>query len=139
MITIVLVKQFSTTKDKLWEKFCNKLPAAGENFRKITDISQKLLFFGVILKNIWFWTKIMKNNENMPFFKKQVRLAMVPRNNQLILFETSIQHQEFLMTKTKLSPSIQIYKELKNRILQHLAKFHQNLMACSEGIRTNTS
>ena len=58
------------------------------------------------------------------FFTKQVRLAMVPRNNQLILFETSIQHQEFLMTKTKISPSIQIYKMLKNHILQHLAKFH---------------
>ena len=57
---------------------------------------------------------------------KQVRLAMVPRNSQLILFEIYIQHQEFLMTK--ISPSIQIYKELKNHILQHLAKFHQNLM-----------
>ena len=56
---------------------------------------------------------------------KQVRLAMVPRNSQLILFETYIQHQEFLMTKTKISPSIQIYKDLKNHILQHLAKFHQ--------------
>ena len=58
---------------------------------------------------------------------------MVPRNSQLILFETYIQHQQFLMTKN--SPSIQIYKELKNRILQHLAIFHQNLMVRSEVIR----
>ena len=62
---------------------------------------------------------------------------MVPRNSQLILFETYIQHQHFLMTKNKISPSIQIYKELKNRILQHLAKFHQNLMDRSEIIRIN--
>ena len=34
------------------------------------------------------------------FGVQQVRLAMVPRNSQLILFETSIQHQEFLMIKT---------------------------------------
>ena len=31
---------------------------------------------------------------------------MVPRNSQLILFETYIQHQQFLMTKNKISPSI---------------------------------
>ena len=62
---------------------------------------------------------------------------MVPRNNQLILFETYIQHQQFLITKTKISPSIQICKELKNRILQHLAKFHQNLMDRSEDINQN--
>ena len=43
----------------------------------------------------------------------QVRLAMVPRNSQLILFETYIQQQQFLMTKNKISPGIQIYKELK--------------------------
>ena len=47
------------------------------------------------------------------FDVKKVRLAMVPRNSQLILFETYIQHQQFLMTKNKISPSIQIYKELK--------------------------
>ena len=58
---------------------------------------------------------------------------MVPPNSQLILFETYIQHQQFLMTKN----SIQIYKELKKRILQHLAKFHQNLMDRSEVIRLN--
>ena len=70
---------------------------------------------------------------------QQVRLAMVPRNSQLILFETYIQHQQFLMTKNKISPSIQIYKELKNHILQHLAKFHQHLMNRSEVIRLNPS
>ena len=62
---------------------------------------------------------------------------MVRRNSQLILFKTYIQHQQFLMTKNKISPSIQIYKELKKRILQHLAKFHQNLMDRSEVIRLN--
>ena len=64
---------------------------------------------------------------------------MVPRNSQLILFETYIQHQQFLMTKNKISTTIQIYKELKNRILQHLAKFYQNLMDRSEVIRLNPS
>ena len=64
---------------------------------------------------------------------------MVPRNSQPILFETYIQHQQFLMTKDKISPSIQIYKELKTRILQHLAKFHQKLMDRSEVIRLNPS
>ena len=48
-----------------------------------------------------------------------------PPQQSTYIFETSIQHQEFLMTKTKISPSIQIYKKLKNHILQHLAKFHQ--------------
>ena len=75
----------------------------------------------------------------MLILDQQVRLAMVPRNSQLILFETSTQHQEFLMTKTKISPSIQIYKKLKNHILQHLAKFHQNLMDRSEVRRLNSS
>ena len=70
---------------------------------------------------------------------EQVRLAMVPRKSQLILFETYIQHQQFFMTKNKISPSIQIYKELKTRILQHLAKFHQTLMDRSEVIRLNPS
>ena len=64
---------------------------------------------------------------------------MVPRNNQLKLFETSIQHQEFLMTKTKISPSIQIYKKLKNHTLQHLAKIYQKLMDRSEVRRLNSS
>ena len=63
---------------------------------------------------------------------------MVPRNSQLILFETYIQHQKLVMTKKKkISPSIQIYKALKNRILQHLAKFHQKLMDRSEIITPN--
>ena len=34
-------------------------------------------------------------------------------------------------------PSIQIYKKMKNRILQHFAKFHQNLMDRSGVIRLN--
>ena len=63
---------------------------------------------------------------------------MVPRNSQLILFETYIQHQQFLMKK-KISPSIQIYKELENHILIQLAKFYQNLMDRSEVIRLNPS
>ena len=65
---------------------------------------------------------------------------MVPRNSQLILFETYIQHQQFLMRKkTKISSTIQIYKELKKRIRQNLAKFHQNLMDRSEVIQLNPS
>ena len=64
---------------------------------------------------------------------------MVPRNSQLILFETYIQHQQFLMRKTKISPTIQIYKELKKRILQNLAKFHQSLMDRSGVIRLHPS
>ena len=60
---------------------------------------------------------------------------MVPRNSQLILFETYIQHQQFLMTKNKISPGIQIYKGLKTQ--QHLDKFHQNLTNRSEVIRLN--
>ena len=64
---------------------------------------------------------------------------MVPRKSQLILFETYIQHQQFLVTKNKITPGIQIYKELNNRILQHLAKFHQSLMDHSEVIRLNPS
>ena len=70
------------------------------------------------------------------FWTKQVRLAMVPRNSQLILFETYIQHQQILVT---IFPSIQIYKKLTNRILQHLAKFHQNLIDRFEVIRLNPS
>ena len=34
-----------------------------------------------------------------PAGNKQERLAMVPRNSELMLFETYIQHQQFLMTK----------------------------------------
>ena len=85
-------------------------------------------------------TKIfLQKNSSRISSDEQVRLAMVPRNSQLILFETSIQYQEFLMTKTKNSTSIQIYKEWKNPILQLLAKFHQNLMRRSQVIRLNPS
>ena len=64
---------------------------------------------------------------------------MVPRNSQLILFETYIQHQQFLMTKNKISPSKKNLQRVESRILQHLAKFHQNLMDHSEVIRLNPS
>ena len=52
-------------------------------------------------------TEIFQKNE------KQVRLALVPRNIQLKLFEIYIQHQQFLMTKNKISPGMHIYEELK--------------------------
>ena len=46
---------------------------------------------------IWF---LSKNGQILDQKRvKQVRLAMVPRNSQLILFETYIQHQQFLITK----------------------------------------
>ena len=71
------------------------------------------------------------------FFTKQVRLAMVPRNSQLILFETYIQLQQFLMTKKKSWHTN--LQRVENRILQHLAKFGQNLMDRSQVIRLNPS
>ena len=63
-------------------------------------------------------------SENLIFWLTS-RPSDGPRKSQLILFEIYIQHQEFLMTKTKISPSLQIYKDLKNYTLQHLGKFHQ--------------
>ena len=57
--------------------------------------------------------QFFKSRAQYKFLCQQVRLAMVPRNSQLILFKTYIQHQQFLMTKNKISPGIQIYKELK--------------------------
>ena len=60
-----------------------------------------------------------------------------PRNRQLETWNLYSTSTDLDDKKTMIFPSIQIYKKLTNRILPHLAKFHQNLMDRSQVIRVN--